>query len=290
VSGAEELSRLWKAREVLYDIQGNRLRLRWLECVEVDKDGCWIWTGQHGGRNLAYPQFHAAGQNPAAAFSWFLKLWYPHGLRELTRGWRSRTCGKRSCVRPACASGLGRKGAPQGPRRDWTQARALYESGMSGAEVDRVLGFPKGSTGGAARRYRWGATKLTRAQSRARAVEGLAMIAAGATGRQVAQHFGVKVSCVRAWQRRARHLAPEEVRAQLDHRIEVRKARGRAGQSNDHLKERGEQMREMRRSGYNCTEIARRFGVTVRTASRQTKSVGGFVTPVAASQADLVPE
>lgn len=98
----------------LYDPHGNRARQRWIDYIEADADGCWIWTGPQNNSSSGRYAYMKVGEKQGAAFTWLLRLWAPEELGNLPiTHVRYRLCGKRLCTRPACATRDKRRAIPQ---------------------------------------------------------------------------------------------------------------------------------------------------------------------------------
>lgn len=188
-----------KAAYIPYDTAGNALRMTWLRQVEADSAGCWIWNGEVTGGG--YPSFRAqylGGEKHWAPFRWFLVLWSPKTL--LNAGpylMRYRLCGKRLCVRPACATTrrnavhplVGEPAKRYRADLDRASLVADYAAGVRTGEIRRRYGVSKATV--------WrlitdaGVTPQTPGPAPTNLGEARAMWEAGAANKDISAKLGI---------------------------------------------------------------------------------------------------
>jgi hypothetical protein len=86
----------------------SRAMRRWVKCVSIDDDGCWIWTGPRGGgHDGGGPSFEWTvafhHTKKGSAFWFMLRHWFPDVASRYTVGTPTyQICGKTMCVCPLC--------------------------------------------------------------------------------------------------------------------------------------------------------------------------------------------
>jgi hypothetical protein len=73
------------------------ITLDWLMARVIERDGCLIWNGSYGGKNLDHPQTYING----VTISVRKLVWQLSNGRKMPRGYRAKCfCGELGCVHP----------------------------------------------------------------------------------------------------------------------------------------------------------------------------------------------
>lgn len=185
----------WRAaRRLAADGYLAATRQRWLSRVEVDADGCWIWTGS---RNFhGYSVFYFRGRN-MRAFHVFLLLFSPNTPVPYHF---FRLCHKPLCVRPVCQTSIRPPSTYSTQPAYDPRARELHDGGMSMRAIARKLDLNVSQVRLMARREAWPPSRF-KPSSAAELDAAMELWKAGATPQELEARFCVGASTARNWVR-----------------------------------------------------------------------------------------
>lgn len=73
------------------------ITLDWLMARVIERDGCLIWNGGYGGKNIDHPQIFVNGSHESAR----RVMWELTNDRKMPKGHRAKsTCTEKGCIHP----------------------------------------------------------------------------------------------------------------------------------------------------------------------------------------------